>query len=133
MADGTHKLTKYDMTFVFWMVIDCLLKSKFVGYTANFTENLDVIIDGAHVFFHTHYGRKPSNHYSCLTTRILHIILLLIWILPALPTLITTLKMIPWTILFDAIIQKILTRLVILVFFRDQQHSMLFDYFDPCY
>jgi hypothetical protein len=52
MADGTHKITKYDMTFVFWMVIDCLLKSKFVGYTANFTENLDVIIDGAHVFFH---------------------------------------------------------------------------------
>jgi len=43
MADGTHKITKYDMTFVFWMVIDCLLKSKFVGYTANFTENSDVI------------------------------------------------------------------------------------------
>jgi len=37
MADGTHKITKYDMTFVFWMVIDCLLKSKFVDYTANFT------------------------------------------------------------------------------------------------
>ena len=51
MADGTHKITKYDMTFVFWMVIDCLLKSKFVGYTANFTENSDVIIDGADVFF----------------------------------------------------------------------------------
>jgi hypothetical protein len=51
MADGTHKITKYDMTFVFWMVIDCLLKSKFVGYTANFTKNSDVIIDGAHVFF----------------------------------------------------------------------------------
>jgi hypothetical protein len=32
--------------------IDCLLKSKFVGYTANFTKNLDVIIDGADVFFH---------------------------------------------------------------------------------
>ena len=32
--------------------IDCLLKSKFVGYTANFTENLYVIIDGADVFFH---------------------------------------------------------------------------------
>ncbi len=28
MADGTHKITKYDMTFVFWMVIDCLLKSQ---------------------------------------------------------------------------------------------------------
>jgi hypothetical protein len=51
MADGTHKITKYDTTFVFWMVIDCLLKSKFVGYTANFTENSDVIIDGADVFF----------------------------------------------------------------------------------
>jgi hypothetical protein len=32
MADGTHKITQYDMTFVFWMVIDCLLRSKFVGY-----------------------------------------------------------------------------------------------------
>ena len=51
MADGTHKITKYDMTFVFWMVIDCLLKSKFVGYTANFTENSDAVIDGADVFF----------------------------------------------------------------------------------
>ena len=39
------------MTFVFWMVIACLLKSKFVGKTANFTENSDVIIDGADVFF----------------------------------------------------------------------------------
>ncbi len=55
MADGTHKITKYDMTFVFWMVIDCLLKSKFVGYTANFTENSDVVIDGADVYFqHEH-------------------------------------------------------------------------------
>ena len=51
MADGTHKITKYDMTFVFWMVIDCLLRSKFVGYTANFTENSNVIIDGANLFF----------------------------------------------------------------------------------
>jgi hypothetical protein len=50
MADGTHKIAKYDMTFVFWMVIDCLLWSKFVGYTANFTENSDVIIDGAIIF-----------------------------------------------------------------------------------
>ncbi len=33
------------------MVIDCLLKSKFVGYIANFTKNSDVIIDGADVFF----------------------------------------------------------------------------------
>jgi hypothetical protein len=24
MAYGTHKITKYNMTFVFWMVIDCL-------------------------------------------------------------------------------------------------------------
>ena len=23
MADGTHKITKYDMTFVFWIVVDC--------------------------------------------------------------------------------------------------------------
>jgi hypothetical protein len=51
MADGNHKIAKYDMTFVFWMVIDCLLKSKFVGHTANFTKNSDVIIDGADVFF----------------------------------------------------------------------------------
>ncbi len=59
MADGTHKITNYDMTFVFWMVIDCLLKSKFVGYTTNFTKNSDVIIDGAHFFFRT----KLQVHY----------------------------------------------------------------------
>jgi hypothetical protein len=53
MADGTHKITKYNMTFVFWMVIDCLLKSNFVGYTANFTKNSDVIIDRADVFSST--------------------------------------------------------------------------------
>ncbi len=53
MADGTHKITKYDMTFVFWMVVDCLLKYKFVGYIANFTQNSDVIIDGADVFSST--------------------------------------------------------------------------------
>jgi hypothetical protein len=46
MANGTHKITHYDMTFVFWIVIDCLLRSKFVGYTANFTENSDVINSG---------------------------------------------------------------------------------------
>jgi hypothetical protein len=51
MSDGTHKITKYDMTFIFWMVVDCLLRSKFVGYTANFTENSEVIINGAEVFF----------------------------------------------------------------------------------
>ncbi len=38
MSDGTHKIIKYNsMTFIFWMVVDCLLRSKFVGYTANFT------------------------------------------------------------------------------------------------
>jgi hypothetical protein len=51
MADGTHKITKYDMTLLFWMVIDCLLRSKFVGYTANFSENSDIILNGADVFF----------------------------------------------------------------------------------
>jgi len=51
MADGTHKITKYDMTFVFWMVIDCLLRSKFVGYTANFSENSDIILNDAKFFF----------------------------------------------------------------------------------
>jgi hypothetical protein len=40
MANGTHRINKYDMTFVFWMVIDCLLRSKFVRYTANFSEIL---------------------------------------------------------------------------------------------
>ncbi len=63
MADGTHKITKYNMNFVFWMVIDCLLKSKFVGYTANFTKNSDVIINDAHVFFRT----KLQVHYWMLT------------------------------------------------------------------
>jgi hypothetical protein len=61
MADGMHKITKYDMTFVFWMVNDCLLKSKFVGYPVNFTENSDVIIDGAHVFFHNEAPRTSSD------------------------------------------------------------------------
>jgi len=51
MADGTHKITQYDITFVFWMVIDCLLRLKFVGYTANFTENSDVINSGVELFF----------------------------------------------------------------------------------
>jgi hypothetical protein len=51
MADGTHKITQYDMTFVFWIVIDCLLRSKFVGYTANFTKNSDVINAGGEIFF----------------------------------------------------------------------------------
>jgi hypothetical protein len=51
MADGAHKITQYDMTFVFWIVIDCLLKSKFVGYTANFTKNSDVINAGGEIFF----------------------------------------------------------------------------------
>ncbi len=42
MADGTHKITKYDTTFVFWMVNGYLLRSKFVGYTAYFTNYADV-------------------------------------------------------------------------------------------
>jgi hypothetical protein len=50
MAYGTHKITNYDMTFVFWMVVDRLVRSKFVGYTANFSENSGVILDGADVF-----------------------------------------------------------------------------------
>jgi hypothetical protein len=57
MADGTHKITKNDITFVFCMVIDCLLNSKFVGYTANFIDNSDIIIDGADIFFQ----HKTSN------------------------------------------------------------------------
>jgi hypothetical protein len=62
MSDGTHKITKYDMTFIFWMVVDCLLRSKFVGYTANFTENSEVIIDGANVFFGQQVSRThPSQ------------------------------------------------------------------------
>jgi hypothetical protein len=58
MADGNHKITKYNMTFVIWMVIDCLLKSKFIGYTANFTKNSDVVIDGAHGFFQNKASRS---------------------------------------------------------------------------
>ncbi len=45
IADGTHKITKYDVTIVFWMVIDCLLKSKFVGYTANFTKIMSLLME----------------------------------------------------------------------------------------
>ena len=51
MADSTHKITQYNMTFEFWIVIDCLLRSKCVGYTANFTENLDVINSGVEISF----------------------------------------------------------------------------------
>jgi hypothetical protein len=51
MADGTHKITQHDWTFIFWMVIDNLLGSKFVGYTANFSENTAVIVEGAEIFF----------------------------------------------------------------------------------
>ncbi len=36
---------------MFWMVNDCLLRSKFVGYTANFTKNSDVINAGVGIFF----------------------------------------------------------------------------------
>ncbi len=61
MPDGTHKITKYNMTFIFWMVDDCLLRSKFVGYTANFTENSKVIIDGAEVFFNQEVSRKSPS------------------------------------------------------------------------
>ena len=67
MADGTHKITKYDMTFVFWIVVDCLLRSKFVGYTANFTENSNVIIDGAVVFFKQEaiYSTDSADENKC--------------------------------------------------------------------
>ncbi len=41
------------------------------------------------VFGITHYGKKPSNHYNWVTTRILRIIPLLILILQALPPLTT--------------------------------------------
>ena len=51
MADGTHKLSQYEYVFVFFMVIDCLLKSKFVGYTIIFAENTESIIEGAEIFF----------------------------------------------------------------------------------
>ena len=67
MTDGTHKITKYDMTFVFWIVVDCLLRSKFVGYTANFTENSNVIIDGAVVFFKQEaiYSTDSADENKC--------------------------------------------------------------------
>ena len=51
MADCTHKITQYNMTFVFWIEIDCLLRSTFVGYTANLTENSDVINSGVEFFY----------------------------------------------------------------------------------
>ena len=51
MADGTFKMTQYDFVFVFWMIIDGLLRSKFVGYSILFTENTSGIIEGAQ-FFH---------------------------------------------------------------------------------
>ena len=53
MADGTHKISQYDWTFVFWIVVDCLFRSKFVGYSANFTENSEAIIEGGKLFFQT--------------------------------------------------------------------------------
>ena len=65
MSDGTHEITKHDMTFIFWMVVDCLLRSKFVGYTANFTVNSEVIINGANVFFGQEVSRMhPSQGHD---------------------------------------------------------------------
>jgi hypothetical protein len=55
------------MTFIFWMVGDCLLRSKFVGYTANFTENFKVIIDGAVIFFNQEVAStslSQDNHHK---------------------------------------------------------------------
>ena len=51
MAEGTIKMTQYEYVFVFWMVVDCLLRSKFVGYSILFTENTNGIIEGAEIFF----------------------------------------------------------------------------------
>jgi hypothetical protein len=60
MADGTHKITQCNMTFVFLIVIDCLLRSKFVGYTANLTGNSDVINSGVEIFFNKDIASTAS-------------------------------------------------------------------------
>ena len=51
MADGTFKITKHDKVYVFWIVVDSLLCTRFVGVTVNFTKKSDAIIEGAKVFF----------------------------------------------------------------------------------
>jgi hypothetical protein len=54
------------------MVVNCLLRSKFVGYTANFTENSEVIIDGANVLFSQQVSRirlhpsQVNDKYICV-------------------------------------------------------------------
>ena len=51
MADGTHHLSHRNSIAAFWIVIDCLIHTKFADCTFAFTENSVPIIRGAQMFF----------------------------------------------------------------------------------
>jgi len=65
MADGTFKMCNNDFVFIFWMVVDCLHRSKFAGYTSCFTENSDRITEGARLFFPNECGRRLKSFDMC--------------------------------------------------------------------
>ena len=50
-GDGTHSLYGHPFVFVFFLTIDCLMMSQFVGTTACLTESSVPIIAGAKKFF----------------------------------------------------------------------------------
>jgi hypothetical protein len=51
LADGTHGITRHKVIFVFFVVVDCLMKSKIAGYTACWSEQGGPILRGAEAFF----------------------------------------------------------------------------------
>lgn len=61
MADGTHHFSKHGTQAVFWNVVDCLLLSKFCGFTFCFSENSTPIISGAEQFFPGEGKEDPTK------------------------------------------------------------------------
>eukprot|EP00985_Skeletonema_marinoi_P008555 scaffold3908_cov200-Skeletonema_marinoi.AAC.3 len=53
LGDGTHGMSKHKGVVVIYVVTDCLLKSKIVGWTSCFTENSAPIVRGVKLFFPT--------------------------------------------------------------------------------
>eukprot|EP00985_Skeletonema_marinoi_P019382 scaffold11088_cov129-Skeletonema_marinoi.AAC.2 len=52
-VDGTHGITRHGAVFVFFAVVDCLMKSKIAGWTACWSEQADPIVQAAEAFFGT--------------------------------------------------------------------------------
>ena len=51
LSDGTHGITRQKVTFVFFVVVDCLMMSKIVAWSSVWSEQLDPILRGARKFF----------------------------------------------------------------------------------